>query len=119
MTKTEFYDASQRRDEELSRRSTHWVAWFLAAVFIPMIGTLVLLPPNPEPAPERAWFFAGYLFIVLCIYMPVTRRLRDSINRQHGMKCAQCMNTFESAELTHLGFRNVCRSCGRAPFQAE
>ena len=119
MTKAEFYEASNRRDEELSRRSSRWLYWLLAAVFIPLLAGFLFLPSNKEPAPERAWFIAGYMFVVLCVYLPVTRRLHDSINHRHGMKCLQCMNIFESNELTHLGFKNVCKKCGKAPFQTQ
>ena len=119
ITKAGFYEASQKRDEELSRRSNYWTGVFLAAIFIPMFGALFFLPSGIGSAMQRSLSMAGYLIIVLCLYMPWTRRLHDAINQRHGMKCGGCSNTFESTELTHLGFKNACSKCGRAPFQLD
>ena len=115
-SKVAFYEASLARDRALEQRSLWWAAASIAAFLLPL--AMLLLPGQLEqPHPYRGWFYIAYAFGILVVYMTWTARLRQGINRQHGMLCESCRNPHEGAALVHIAFTDHCPKCGTQPYE--
>ena len=115
-SKVAFYEASLARDRALEQRSLWWAAASIAAFLLPL--AMLMLPGQVEqPHPYRGWFYIAYAFGILVVYMTWTARLRQGINRQHGMLCESCRNPHEGSALVHIGFTDHCPKCGTQPYE--